>query len=116
MERDNPQVDIVHVVGPVDHQAAPNHDPEHRGVDPVHPTNCFRVFWLQTVHKCSPPCGPGRPKSRSGLRRVYILSFLTPSILSPPILSPPILSPPILSAPILSALIFSPLILSPPLF
>src|SRR2546425_4068009 len=50
MERDNTQVEMVHVVGPVDQQAAPDHDGQDRDVHPVHPADDSWVFRLQAVH------------------------------------------------------------------
>ena len=58
-QRDAADAHVVDVVGPVDQQAAPDHDGQHREVDPVHPANRSRVFRLQAVHDFSSTAVPG---------------------------------------------------------
>src|SRR5262249_16997832 len=94
-------------IGPVDQEAAPDHDYQHGDIDPVHPTNGPWVFRLQAVHDLPSLAAPAaRRPPGSSLLLVYILSFLPPSILPPSILPPSILPPSILVSPILPPSIF----------
>src|SRR6516162_7259521 len=112
-QRDAADAHRVHVVGPINEQATPDHDRQHGDVDPVHPANRSWVFEFQAVHPVDPP--RSRPLSRAGTApRFCCCYFLSPCILSPCIFSPPILSPPILSPCILSPCIVAPCILSLP--
>jgi hypothetical protein len=43
----------IHIVGPIDEQSAPDHDPQQRKVDPVEPANSSEVFQLQFLHGAS---------------------------------------------------------------
>src|SRR5262249_10814662 len=105
---------LVDVVGPVDQQAAPDHDGQHRDVDPVHPANGPWVLRLQAIHDFHLR-GSRIPQRLGMASSCYFLSSILLPILSPilscilsPILSPILL--PILScilSPILSVIIFS---------